>query len=209
MVQISLPLDQLPNVDAKEVLEYIHKVSLLKKVIYYMLDWKTRKQVNLEQWIKDNLSIPFQIYEDLADIKDMKTDDKMKAILRYVHTKITYVSDKVTWGVEEKWQTPQETWDLKKGDCEDGALLIYAIAQMFNIPDYQLFITASDVEGGGHCYVVYISDRDALAYPIDWCYWFTRSVAMKTPYVERYEYYGGEEEWFRFNKSGSYVLWTK
>ena len=73
------------------------------------------------------------------------------------------------------------------------------------MPDYQVYVVAGDVVGGGHCYVTYLSDN-GIEYPVDWCYWFSESIRFKIPYSSREEYYYGEKEWFRFNSSGSYKL---
>jgi len=193
----------------KDVFLYLNKVSFVKSLIYYMINSKSRTQINLLQWLKKNLSLSPSLLEDIAYIKTYDTNKaKIRAILKYVHNNLRYVSDNIVWKVSEYWQTPSETESLKTGDCEDGALLIYAIAVECGIPDYQLYIVAGEVQGGGHCYCVYVSEEDGLEYPIDWCYWYNKSYSMKDNYFERIEYYDGTKEWFRFNKSGTYKLFT-
>ena len=88
--------------------------------------------------------------------------------------------------------------------CEDGAILIYILAHLCGIPDYRIQLVAGNVVGGGHCYCVF-TDTNGIEYPIDWCYWYKKSVAMKIPYSMRYEYYSGQKEWFRTSISGSYI----
>ena len=194
----------------KDVLVHINEVSFFEFIIYYMINWKTRKQVNLKNWITENDTLPTDLKSKVNYIKKLDTNtDKIYEVLKFVNDNITYTSDNVTWKVDEYWQTPKETWTIKKGDCEDGAILVYAIASYLGIPDYQIFIVASDVVGGGHCYLVYLSDEDGLEYPIDWCYWFDESYGKRYPYATVNNYFKGTCEWFRFNKSGHYKLWTK
>lgn len=126
---------------------------------------------------------------------------------------ISYIEDLGHTHMRDFEVAGTHTFIFKNGlishQCEDGALLIYALANMYGIPDYQLYVVAGDVIGGGHCYVVYVSEDDALEYPIDWCYWYSKSYYMIQPYKERYEYYDGNQEWFRLNFSGAYKLWKK
>ncbi len=192
------------------VLDYVRSKSLFKTLVKYVIDWRYKsKRVNLQKWCLEYCQVsalPRQVKDDMRYLKQSKlsNDKKMKKILEYVHNNITYVSDSKNWKVAEKWQTPKETWALKSGDCEDGSVLIYAIAHYIGIPDYQLRIVAGDVIGGGHCYVIYTSNKNAIEYPIDWCYWYSISRTLSIPYVKRNEYMNGEKEWFSFNMTNSY-----
>lgn len=94
---------------------------------------------------------------------------------------------------------------LVSHQCEDGAIVIYALARFYGIPDYQMYLTAGDTTFGGHCYLVYINLDDAQEYPIDWCGYPSISRQMKIMYGRRPEYLYGMGEWFRFNCSGSWV----
>lgn len=210
-LKVELPLDRLEFVDKQAVLSYIHKVGFLETVVYYVLDYRTRQQIHLLNWLRNNLELPGDIIVKTQHISLKSTNkEKMLAILKFVHLYIDYKSDKSVWNVEEKWQTPMETWGMKTGDCEDGALLIYALAKYYEIPDIQLYIVAGEVGNNqGHCYIVYISEEDGLGYPIDWCYWYDQSVRMDYPYVKDVKYMGGLCEWWRFNSYGCYKLWRK
>jgi len=150
--------------------------------------------------------LPNEVREHIEDWKSLSNKKKVEKCLRFVNAKITYITDdKSTWKVPEYWQTPEETWKLKQGDCEDGSILLYAMLNYLGIKDTDLFIVTGDVNGGGHCYIIWINPDDMQEYAIDWCYWFTTSVRLNTPYQIRGLYYHGTKEWFRFNKSGS---WT-
>jgi hypothetical protein len=57
--------------------------------------------------------------------------NNVKEIARYVNSRITYKSDGYTkQGLKANyWQSPSETLERGKGDCEDKALLLLAIAR--------------------------------------------------------------------------------
>lgn len=126
MVQINIPLDRLPNVDKERILKYIHKVSWIVTWIYYMIDHRTRKQVNLLKWYRENNELPGDIMVKTEYICRLPTHyDKIRAILKFVRDNITYKPDSTVWKVDEKWQTPAETWELKTGDCVSNYETIY------------------------------------------------------------------------------------
>lgn len=205
--QFEIPLDKLPNVNKEEVLNYINSKTFYETLVTYARNWiYASKRDELSKWIKENLKIDEQIKKDLKNVSELKTNrEKIIKILKYVIVNIKYAKDQTVWKTPEYWQNPTETWKLKTGDCEDGAILIYAIARYFNIPDYQLYITTGDVVGGGHCYLIFVDDKNALEYPIDYCYWPDKSLKM-TPYILRDEYFNGKSEWFKFNATSGWKL---
>jgi len=187
---------------------YLKERSLFETIIYWMIDWKTRRSVKLKSWI--NVCLNEKVLDDiikdnsLSNIKDWSNTRKVKRVLQLVNKSITYKRDKDVWDCGDKWQRPAETWNLKTGDCEDGAILIYCLLNKLGVPDRLLRIACGDVDGGGHAYVVFRSDEDSLEYPVDWCYWYRDSVGIRTPYVIRNEYFNGKKEWFSFNSHSSY-----
>lgn len=198
--------------------------KFISKVIYYITDWRYRKSINLKDWLKniiDNPSLELKEYADnIGDNEDY--DRQMWLILKYVHSNLKYVGDTQTWGVSEKWQTPTETVTLGTGDCEDGAILIYALARMKGIPANRLLLSCGDVVGGGHCWLMYKGWEYPLnLIPIDWCYWYDgRTIESRTKMwvdednkiyeyeTKRDEYYykdsNYKEVWFLFNENTSY-----
>jgi predicted transglutaminase-like cysteine proteinase len=188
-----------------KVLSYIKDKTLFNTIVKWVTNWKYKNvRVNLCEWVKENAIVPEEVQNDLKHLKEAPLSDKtIQEVLLYVRSNLTYKGDKEVWEVNEYWQPTTITWRKKTGDCEDGAILIYAILNWLGYSDDRVFIVAGDVKGGGHCYVVYM-DEDALEYPIDWCYWYNQSVQMFVPYVLRTEYYGGNREWFRVNKTSSY-----
>jgi len=186
-----------------KVLSYYFSKQYFRTLVRYAINWKYKNvRKDLYYWIKD-LDIPDDVKKHFDKYNKMSDDDKVRIVLKWVHDNITYTKDLKVWKVTEYWQTPEETMMLKTGDCEDGSILAYCILNYLGVPDNKIWITAGNVVGGGHCYVVYMADS-IEEFPIDWCYWYSISYKIKIPYALRNNYYGGEREWFRVNKSGSY-----
>ena len=169
--------------------------------IYYRLDWRTNKIENLRDWFNDNLhdvTTDIKFREKMVFFRSIEdVDQRAVAILRHVKGILTYIGDIYTWKLAEKWQTPLETWLSKKGDCEDGALLIAAFFYHCNIPSNQWTVTCGDVIGGGHCWINYTSGSNALRYHLDWCYWYDdKFVPLRQPFFMDNKY---EKIWFGFN----------
>lgn len=200
-MKISLPEEFASR---PEVQKYVRNKSFYTSVINWIIDWRYKfKTTNLVKWINT-----FLYDDDLKEIaKQFKgtNDKKIVQIQRYVNDNIFYVPDSKRWEVAEYWQTPQETLAFNEGDCEDGALLIYALAHHADIPDYQLRIACGKTLVGGHAYLVYQSNEDSLEYVIDWCAWTDlRYIPLKEYYVQLKNYYYGQSEWFSFNSSEGY-----
>jgi hypothetical protein len=153
------------------------------------------------------------------DLSAGKTvDDTMINILRWTRYNIKYVSDKTQWKMDEKWQTAQETFNLKTADCEDGAILMYKIARSLGVPTNRLLLMAGDVDGGGHCWLAYKPEGCPLNFVfLDWCYWTDMGDISERKFYEisgkkifRSTYIGEEMDkqylniWFAFNELKSY-----
>lgn len=98
-------------------------------------------------------------------------DDKALAALKYVRANVTYTSDDITYKHGEYWAFFFETLKNKKGDCEDGAILIANIMLASGVPYWRVRLNAGSVNGGGHCYVTYCRETDNQFVVLDWCYW--------------------------------------
>lgn len=191
-----------------DVQEHLAKVTRFETIIFWMVSSDARSRVHLHKWFLKTLEqadlakILIVLNEEYPNLYSYSNLDKVKCVLKFVKKNLTYTRDSLKWKLLDKWQTPNETWDSKTGDCEDGAILVYALCHAIGVPDNQLRIVCADVSGGGHAFVVYRSEYDALEYPIDWCYWYDNSIKMSVPYNRRSDYFFGSMEWFSFNKSG-------
>lgn len=172
----------------------------------YLINWKTRKRVSLTPWLKSQIDSPFAnglIAENKW--KDMSADDTALAILRFVKRVYTYEGDSETWGTPEAWATFEESYAKKKGDCEDGAIAIFVLCRKSGIPERNIKLVAGDVQGGGHCYVVYTAE-DGVEYVLDWCYWpDVQGFETRPMYWDLPNYFYGEKMWFAVTDVRGYV----
>lgn len=191
----------------------------------YIIDSKYRKSVGLVSWIKEQVTNPVKEVQEYADKIPIQPEDnydtRMLKILRYVRSNFQYISDTAVWGMSEHWNTGIQSVSLGKGDCEDGAILMYILARLHGIPANHLMLFAGDVDGGGHCWLGY----RPLYYPInfvfmDWCYWYNDTEVQYrrkfdingTKIIEYYEKDGYATEipsnyfkiWFAFNEENSH-----
>jgi len=191
----------------KDVFSHIQKLNTFETLFYWIIDTKFRTSVNLKSWLKeqDGNAQLAKIVEDNGWKNIKNKDNRVLAILKFFQNGkyLTYTGDLKQYERTDYWATVKETLATQKGDCDDGAILVYHACRLAGIDDTRLYLVAGDVIGGGHCYLVYVAD-DGVEYPIDWCYWADKSLTMLVPYFNREDYYYGEKEWFRVNCSGLY-----
>jgi len=131
-------------------------------------------------------------------------DEKAIKILKWVVSKLTYVSDKTNLGLSEYWNASYETIIQKKGDCEDGAILIYDILRKNGIPAWKLRIVCGwavnpwNGKTDGHAYLTYYSEEYKKWVSLDWCYFPNIEDMFKQPTYKDVGFYG--EIWFSFNE---------
>lgn len=125
--------------------------------------------------------------------------------LCWVIDNVKYTGDIETHKEAEFWQLPEETYATKRGDCEDGAILITSLMRIAGVPAYKVKICAGWVKSGesqgGHAYTIFLRD-DQTWCVLDWCYW-----ANKKPIKERKQQKEESnylEIWFTFNDQYSF-----
>ncbi|MHA1470388.1 MAG: transglutaminase-like domain-containing protein [Candidatus Asgardarchaeia archaeon] len=129
--------------------------------------------------------------------KSLSDDEKALKCQLWVKDNITYVSDKTDFGLEEYWEYPQETLKTRKGDCDDGAILIANLMLASGIPYWKIRLTAGDVDGG-HAYVTYYCEEKNYWVACDWCYLpDTRPINQRPDYKDSPIY---KEVWFSWNQ---------
>ena len=129
-------------------------------------------------------------------------EETMYKVLMYVMGNLKYTGDNETKGQNEFWQNPEDTVTLRKGDCEDGAILIKSLSLVAGMPDYKVKVAAGMVKGGGHAYILYARD-DGTQCILDWCYWPNKlPIAQRKKFADEENYY---DIWFSFNKEFSFA----
>lgn len=90
-----------------------------------------------------------------GNLTDQPTQDGFDAIRDWVSTNIEYKTDEEQWGVDEYWQTPQETLSLRTGDCEDFAILLCTLLRAYGIGEEQIYVAVGlDNDGYGHAFLI-------------------------------------------------------
>lgn len=73
----------------------------------------------------------------------------------WVAANIEYKTDDEQWGVEEYWQTPDETLSLHTGDCEDFAILLCTLLRAYGIAEEHIYVAVGIDSGGyGHAFLI-------------------------------------------------------
>lgn len=195
-----IPFAGLKNTKPEDVFRGLQRAGWFKTTVFYLTDSSFRKSVDLHRWFKSwEETKPTMVLPNFG----APSDNTALECTRWVAQNVKYAGDPDLWSLSEKWSLPDETLRMKKGDCEDGAMLLYFLLHAHGFSDDQVRIVAGDVRSGGHCYVTYHSFEDGIEYVLDWCYWPADS--LKVPYGLNYNYFEGKGEWFAFNLSGSYV----
>jgi len=134
--------------------------------------------------------------------------DDIKAIYcqTWIKNNITYVSDKTDFGLDEFWSLPQETLFIRKGDCEDGAILMANLMVASGIPYWKIRLSAAEVFDqngktlGGHCFVTYFVESLNYWVAMDWCFYPDTTPVAQRPDYKQSILYGKGTVWFSWNK---------
>ncbi|MDD2657581.1 MAG: transglutaminase domain-containing protein [Candidatus Pacebacteria bacterium] len=138
-------------------------------------------------------------------LPDLSEHQKIDIVQQWVIKNLKYTSDEGQLGRPEFWMFPTETLVLRRGDCEDGALLILSLLLNASCDPRRFRLTCgyvtADGEEGGHAYVTYcVGPENEGEYwiPVDWCFYpETGPVAERKRLSERREY---GSVWFSFNR---------
>ena len=148
---------------------------------FYKMKTIDNFRTDVNEWLRQQLKGDFikQVVSDNGwDASKQGNDYTIHQILKWVKNNITYQSDMKVHNQIEYWQTSEETLKLSTGDCEDGAILILTLAYHSKIDMALTDLTWGSVIGGGHAYIVYTREEDAVEVILDWCYWYT-SIIVK------------------------------
>lgn len=102
--------------------------------------------------------------------------------LFYTWFYILYKTDREIWKITEYWQTPEETYNMKTGDCEDLALLFCYILSTFNIDS---FITEINIDNTNHI-IAYVPETDLYYDPVrnQKCFYNDKDIIYKISYEQ-------------------------
>lgn len=164
------------------------------------------KMTNYKMDVKTFLNPSDCILEPIA--KGFKGTDDQKALkaLKWVINNVTYTGDDVL-GMNEFWQYPIETYYRKRGDCEDGAMLLHQLCLLSGIPYWKLRMTAGDTPYGGHAYLTYYYTQGDYWVSLDWCYYPSIAAISKRKRYSEDKLYGGV--WFSWNLLYAFSEGTK
>lgn len=143
-------------------------------------------------------------------LRKSSDDETAFNIFSFVRKYMTYVGDMENSKEAEYWQNPETTWGLKKGDCEDGAILINSLMALAGIPSWKRKVCAGWVQNdsgskGGHAYTIYFRQDLFEWFVLDWCYYPTKTVRAwnaGTPHNEMVNYL---DVWFTFNEDNTWA----
>ncbi len=135
-------------------------------------------------------------------VQGNSNDEKAFNAQKWVYDNITYLPDKINYGFDEFWAYAYQTLKRKKGDCEDGAILMANMLIMSGVPYWRIRLNAGDVLGGAHVYVTYCRETDNQWVVLDWCYDTTFvPIATRALHRDVQDYYG---IWFSWNNRYSF-----
>ncbi|MCJ7593464.1 MAG: transglutaminase-like domain-containing protein [Desulfobacterales bacterium] len=110
-------------------------------------------------------------------------DNNVYKIEKWVMRNIKYRSDKKQFNMDERWTLPMETLQRKKGDCEDGSILIMSLAVTAGVPVERLRLYAPiALPNGWHASVAYQRESDDKWV---WVEWTVSSVHSQGPIGNR------------------------
>ncbi len=66
---------------------------------------------------------------------------RIQFVNRWVNRSITYGEDREIWGARDYWATAEETLDLRRGDCEDLAILKYQMLLAMGVNQQDMYLT--------------------------------------------------------------------
>ncbi len=138
---------------------------------------------------------------EAVNLKGETEEETVLNVLKHVISRLSYLSDK-----GEMWKTPEQTYQEKYGDCEDGALLIVQLCLLNGVAPYRIKVYAGwtkendDSEKVGHAWAGYRRRIDDEIVAIDWCYFPNKfPINKRVPMKEQSIYLNAQQIWFSFN----------
>lgn len=174
--------------------DYYNKKYPENDVPYFRTDNQKTIQIDVRQFVNPNdFNLPI--------VSGTTDDEKALNCLRWIIQNIKYVPDKQQYGMGEYWAFPYQTLNNKKGDCEDGAILLASMMIKNGIPNWKIRVSAGNVllnnQNAGHAYVTYYYEEGDRWVLLDWCYWPNQKEISDRIDYKFEELY--KDIWFSFN----------
>lgn len=139
---------------------------------------------------------------EIPTVEGSTDDEKALKGLLWVLENIKYVADQLEYSKAEFWSYAYQTLSHKKGDCEDGAILLYNILLKSGIPYWKLRLSAGWVNLNkkkvGHAYLTYYCEASDKWVVLDWCYWPNKLIIEnRADYKDESNYL---DVWFSWNQ---------
>lgn len=138
-----------------------------------------------------------QYHEEIGEIHNYNFPNSIEVenIADTIYWVRFYLSYKVD--VVGDWQTPEESYLLETGDCEDYAILImYLLIDKLNIESY-LIVGQHRITSGGHA-LIYIPSTNLYYDPLT-CYMMSYEI-LDSIYIIRDEFSWPETIWLAIHR---------
>ena len=182
---------------------YTGRVAPAKNAVTEKIELTQPLKIDVKTMLTPNDCLCNEIIR-ASRLKQPTNDATMLMIQKWAVNNIKYIGDDLSQGTVEYWQFPFETIQFRNGDCEDGALLIAALAISAGVPPFRVRVVAGMVQPGptapqgGHGYVSYLRESDNQWVALDWCYLEDSKIPMHAKTIlSKNPYY--KEMWFSFN----------
>jgi len=80
------------------------------------------------------------INELLLGLRGQRIEKQLTEVNRFFN-QFHYIEDRVQWGEQDYWATPNEFIGTHKGDCEDFVIAKYFALRKLGVPDERLYLT--------------------------------------------------------------------
>jgi len=150
----NFPVIKDPIVETKE--KYYNNKYPKKNIAYKRTDRNGTIRIDVRQFLNHH-------NYKLMEIVGADDDEIAYESLMYVMDNIKYTPDKSQYGMNEYWCFNYETLNSKKGDCEDGAILLYSLMRKNGIPAWKIRLNAGLVGTGTNSFKK-VEDIDILWY---------------------------------------------
>lgn len=135
--------------------EYVSEWSSGKQVTVVDSRPSTRISEQVKRYVTPDDPAVKALVDDILH-KELKVFSDFEELRDWASWYIAYKSDQEIHGKSEYWQFPEETLELRTGDCEDFAILLCSMLRAYGVPSDQVYVACGFGEDKtrGHAYLV-------------------------------------------------------